>query len=118
MRHRKADKKFGRNPGQRKALLKSLVRALFKYKAVTTTRPKASEARRWAEKMITFAKKGDLHSRRRVLRFIPDKDIVKQLFDEIAPRFSDRQGGYTRITKLGYRRGDAAEMARLEILEG
>jgi len=97
-------------------MLRNLVTSFFDRERIQTTLAKAKEARPLAEKMITLAKKDDLHSRRQVLRFISRKDVVKKLFDTLAPRFSTRQGGYTRILRVGPRQGDGAEMAVLELL--
>ncbi len=116
MRHAKDHKKLGRTASHRKALLSNLVAALFQHKQIRTTVAKAKEARRWAERMITFGKRGDVAARRRVYRFIPKRKIIKLLFDEIAPKYQDRNGGYTRIIKLGRRKGDGAEIAILELV--
>ncbi len=116
MRHLKAGRKLGRTHSHKKALLANLATALFTHKSITTTTPKAKEARSTVERLITFAKKGDLASRRQVLRTIRNKEIVRELFEEIAPKYSDRQGGYTRIIKLGHRLGDNAQMAVLELV--
>jgi len=97
-------------------MLRNLVTSFFDRERIQTTLAKAKEARPLAEKMITLAKKDDLHSRRQVLRFISRKDVVRKLFDTLAPRFSTRQGGYTRILRVGPRQGDGAEMAVLELL--
>ena len=94
-----------------------MVASLFEHKQIKTTHAKAKEARRLAERLITFAKKGDLAARRRVLRFIPNKALVRELFDEIAPVYTDRNGGYTRVLKLGYRQGDGADMSVLELVD-
>ena len=117
MRHRKDVKKLGRNNKARKALLRNLATSLFKEKRIKTTLAKAKELRRFAEPLITFAKRGDLSARRHVSRFITEKEIVKELFDDIAPKFTKRDGGYTRIIKIGPRSGDAAQMAFIELLE-
>lgn len=98
-------------------MLRNLVTSLFDNESVRTTEAKAKEARRLAERMVSFAKRGDLHARRQVLRHINNQDIVKKLFDSIAPRFEGRDGGYTRIIKLGQRHGDAAPVAILELTE-
>jgi len=98
-------------------MLRNLVTSLFDNESVRTTEAKAKEARRFAERMVTFAKRGDLHARRQVLRHIRDEDVVKKLFDTIGPRFEGRDGGYTRIIKLGRRHGDAASVAILELTE-
>jgi large subunit ribosomal protein L17 len=107
---------LNRTRSHRKALAMNLSAALFERKRITTTLAKAKFCRSRAERFITFAKKGTISARRHVLRYIPRKDIVKILFDEIAPKYADRPGGYTRIVKLGYRPGDAAPMAVLELV--
>ena len=116
MRHRKAHKKLNRTASHRKALISNLATSLFENKRVRTTTVKAKEARRTIERLITFAKRGSLADRRQVLRTVRDKDVVKALFDEIAPTYQSRNGGYTRVIKLGRRRGDGAEMALLELV--
>ncbi len=110
-------RKLGRVSAHRQAMLANLVTSLFRHERVETTLMKAKDARSVAEKLITAAKKGDLHSRRKVMRVIKDKDVVAKLFDNIGPRFSERPGGYTRVLKLDPRRGDAAPMAILELVE-
>lgn len=117
MRHRKAGRNLGRTKSHRKATLASLATALFKHKKIKTTTAKAKEARSYAEKLITFAKKGDLNSRRQVLRKIREKAVVKLLFDEIAPVYENRNGGYTRVIKLGQRSGDGAFLSILELVD-
>ncbi len=117
MRHRKDGRKLGRTASHRKAMLANMAANLFLHKQIRTTHPKALEARRFAETLITKAKKGDLHSRRMVLKVIPHKDIVKILFDEIAPQYTDRNGGYTRIIKLGQRKNDAAHVSILALVD-
>jgi len=112
-----AQRKLGRKSAPRKALFISLANALFKNERIETTEAKAKEVRRIAEKLITKAKKGTQHHRRQVMSTLQDKDTVEVLFDEIAPRFAERQGGYTRILKVGPRRGDSAPMAILELVE-
>ncbi len=109
-------KKLGRTSDQRKAILRGLVTDLLRNERITTTQTRAREAGRRAEKMITLAKRGDLHARRQVLAYVYDEDVVAKLFDDIAPRYEDRDGGYTRILKLGPRRGDAAEEVFLELV--
>ena len=109
-------KKLGRTSDQRKAILRGLVTDLLRNERITTTQMRAKEAGRRAEKMITLAKRGDLHARRQVLAYVYDEAVVTKLFDEIAPRYEDRNGGYTRILKLGPRRGDAAEEVFLELV--
>ena len=107
---------LGRNSSARKALFRSILTSFFKQERIETTATKAKEISGLAAKMITLAKQGDLHSRRQVLAFLVDEEATKKLFDEIAPKYTDRNGGYTRIYKLGPRRGDAAEMAILELV--
>lgn len=118
MRHRVAHRKLGRTTSHRTALLRNLVTALFERERVRTTLPKAKELRPFAEKLITLAKsEGDrLHARRLAAREIQDAQVLKKLFDTIGPRFATRPGGYTRILRLGSRRGDGAEMAYLELV--
>ena len=108
MRHKKKGRKLGRKVGNRRALLMNLACQLIVHKKIKTTDPKAKELRSYIEPLITLAKKNSLHSRRLVIKKIPKKNIVRILFEEIAPIFSDRPGGYTRITKLGYRDNDRA----------
>jgi large subunit ribosomal protein L17 len=109
-------RKLGRPTDHRKAMLRNQVTSLLKYERIETSVTRAKETRRMAEKMITLGKRGDLHARRQALAYIYDEDVVKKLFDEIAPRYSDRNGGYTRVLKLGPRRGDGTEMAILELV--
>ena len=116
MRHRKAGNKLGRTASHRKAMISNMTISLFEHISIKTTLPKAKEVRKTAEHLITFAKRGDLHARRQVLRIIPNKEIVKKLFEEIVPKFADRNGGYTRIVGLGKRQGDGAELAILELV--
>ncbi len=116
MRHLKSGRKLGRTTSHRKALLSNIAAALIEHKSIVTTKAKAKEARSTVERLITFAKKGDLASRRQVLKTIRNKDLVKQLFDDIAPKYEDRSGGYTRVIKLGLRKGDNAPMAILEMV--
>ncbi len=117
MRHGKKVKKLGRKKAHRLALLRNLCRALFIFEKIKTTLPKAKEARRLAEHLIEYAKKNTVATKRFIYRFIPDHKLVKILCDEIAPKFANRQGGYTRIYRLGPRLGDGAEMAILELIE-
>lgn len=117
MRHRKLSRRLVSTTEHRFALMRNQVRDLLKHGRITTTLAKAKELRRYAEKMITLAKKGDLASRRRALAFIQDKEVVRKLFSEIREKYLDRPGGYTRIVKLGQRRGDAAPMAIIELVE-
>ncbi|NLV76494.1 MAG: 50S ribosomal protein L17 [Tissierellia bacterium] len=109
-------RKLGRPTDHRKAMLRNQVTSLLKHGRIETTVNKAKETQRMAEKMITLAKRGDLHARRQVLAYIYDEDVVTKLFEEIAPNYSDRNGGYTRVLKLGPRRGDGSEMAILELV--
>ena len=116
MRHRLAGRKLNRPTGHRNALLRNLVKDLLVHESIRTTEAKAKEARRSAERMITLGKDGTLHARRQALRFLNDKAVTARVFDQIAPRFVGRPGGYTRIIKLGPRAGDGAPMAQLELL--
>ena len=117
MRHKKKGRKLGRKVGNRKALLRNLACQLILHKKIKTTDPKAKELRSFIEPLITLAKKDSLHSRRLVLRKIPKKNVVRILFKEIAPLFSTRPGGYTRITKLGQRDNDRAPVSIIEFVE-
>ncbi|MBI5206601.1 MAG: 50S ribosomal protein L17 [Candidatus Firestonebacteria bacterium] len=116
MRHRLKGRKLNVDSSHRKALLKNLVIALFERERIITTDQKSKEARRLAEKLITIAKLGDLHSRREAMKIINNKVAVKKLFENIAPRYRDRNGGYTRILKLGYRKGDNASLSLFELV--
>lgn len=116
MRHGKRGRKLGRTASHKKAMLNNMATSLFEHGAVRTTLPKAKELRHVAERMITFAKRGDLHARRQVLRRIQNKVVVSKLFEEIGPSFSDRHGGYTRVLKIGARQGDATELCRIELV--
>lgn len=109
-------RKLGRPTDQRKALLRALTTDFLKYGKIETTFHRAKETQRMAEKMITLGKKGDLSSRRRAAAYVYDKDVVKDLFENIAPKYAERNGGYTRIYKVGPRRGDGAESAILELV--
>ncbi|QXM07340.1 50S ribosomal protein L17 [Crassaminicella indica] len=109
-------RKLGRPTGHRKLMLRNLVTSLLKEGRIKTTETRAKETRKLAEKMITLGKRGDLHARRQALAFILDETVVKKVFDELAPKYQDRNGGYTRILKLGPRRGDAAEMVIIELV--
>ena len=117
MRHKKKGRKLGRKVGNRKALLRNLACQLILHKKIKTTDPKAKELRSFIEPLITLAKKDSLHSRRLVIRKIPKKNVVRILFEEIAPLFSTRPGGYTRITKLGLRDNDRAPVSIIEFVE-
>ncbi len=117
MRHKVAGRKLGRNTGHRRAMYRNLVTDLLDYEKITTTEAKAKEVRGLAEKMIALGKAGGLHSRRQALSFIIDKKIAEKVFTELAPRYAERPGGYTRITKLGPRLGDGAAMVQLELVK-
>ncbi len=109
-------RKLGRPTDQRNAMLRNLVSSLFEHSKIETTEARAKEVRKMAEKMITLGKKGDLHAKRQVLAYIYNETVVKKLFEEIAPKYEERNGGYTRILKLGPRRGDGSEMVILELV--
>ena len=117
MRHQRGNKKLSKPTDQRLALLKGLVESLFTYNRIKTTDTRAKAARRVAEKLITLGKKGDLHSRRQALKILPRKDIIKSVFDHIAKKYSNRDGGFTRIIKLGPRRGDGVLISMLELID-
>jgi large subunit ribosomal protein L17 len=117
MRHGKKIAKLGRMAPHRKAMLSNMMTSLFINERVTTTQTRAKELKRTAERVLTCAKKGDLHSRRQVLRVIADKQVVAKLFDELGPRYKSRNGGYTRLIKLGPRRGDGAFMSIVELVD-
>src|SRR5689334_6215039 len=116
MRHRRAGWKLGRNTSHRRALLRNLVTSLMEHERITTTVPKAKALRPWAEKMITLGKAETLHARRQAAAFLQSPASVKKVFDTLAPRFSSRNGGYLRITRLGPRSGDGAELAKVELI--
>lgn len=109
-------RKLGRPTDQRRAMLRNLVTSFLKHGRIETTVTRAKEARSIAEKMITLGKRGDLHARRQVLAFVTEEDVVKNLFDNIAPKYTERNGGYTRMYKMGPRRGDGAETVILELV--
>ncbi|MFN4197217.1 MAG: 50S ribosomal protein L17 [Caldimicrobium sp.] len=117
MRHRKLSRRLTSTTEHRIALLRNQVRDLLKFGRITTTLAKAKELRRYADEMITLAKRGDLAARRRALAFIQDKDVVRKLFTELREKYMDRPGGYTRIVKLGQRRGDGSHIAIIELVE-
>lgn len=117
MRHRKAGRALGRTMAHRKATMKALANSLFRHNAIETTVPKAKELRRFAEPLITLAKRDTVANRRRAFAALRDKEVVKKLFTEIGPTFTERPGGYTRILKLGNRLGDDAPMSRIELVE-
>lgn len=116
MRHRVKSQRLGRDSAQRKALLRNLVTSFLEKERISTTHAKAKALRPIAEKMITLAKTNTLHARRQALRYIYKKDVVKKLFEDIGPRFTERPGGYTRIIKVGPRAGDGTEMALIELV--
>jgi large subunit ribosomal protein L17 len=116
MRHGKKVKKLGRTKSHRQAMLANMAASLFTYNIIKTTEPKAKEVRKLAEKLITLAKKGDLHAHRQVYDVIKDRKLVKRIFDEIAPKLNEREGGYTRVLKLEVRRGDGAQLSVVELL--
>ena len=116
MRHNKTGRKLGRKTAHRKALMSNLASALITHKRIKTTDAKAKELRMYIEPLVTYAKKGDLHSRRQVLKKIRHKSIVRELFDNIGPTFSNRNGGYTRIIKLGFRDNDCAPISMIEFV--
>lgn len=117
MRHRCSSRKFGRNASHRQAMFSNLVTSLFRYERIQTTEAKAKELRSIADKLITLGKRGDLHARRLALRSLRDREVLSKLFDDIAPRNANRQGGYTRIIKLGQRPGDGAPITLIELVE-
>lgn len=116
MRHKKAGKQLSRNTSHRRAMLRNIVTSLFKYEQIETTDAKAKSLKPIAEKMITLAKRGDLHARRQALSYLQDKAVTHKLFDELKDRYLDRQGGYVRIVKKGVRRGDAAPISIVQLI--
>lgn len=116
MRHRRSGLKLNRSSSHRQAMFRNMVTSLLKYDKIKTTDAKAKEIRRWADHLITLAKKGDLHARRQALSIVREKKIVHELFSQVEERFGDRSGGYTRIVKLGFRPGDAASMSLIELV--
>ena len=116
MRHRKKGRKLSRTASHRRATLRNMATSLFLHERIETTTAKAKELRPYAERLITLAKRGDLHARRLAAAKIQDRDVVGKLFDELGPRFAERPGGYTRILKLGARKGDAADMSLIELV--
>jgi large subunit ribosomal protein L17 len=117
MRHNVKGRKLGRTSSHRKATLQALATSLLKHKRIKTTLAKAKELRGFAEKLITKARKGDLHSQRQIMEFLKDKEVVKELFGDIVTKIGDRPGGYTRVIKLGQRFGDSAQMAIIELVD-
>ena len=117
MRHRRAGKKLGRDSAHRRALYANLASALIEHGRIETTEAKAKAVKPIAEQMITLGRRGDIHARRQALAYLRSQEVVHELFSEVAPRFKDRPGGYTRIVKIGRRQGDAAEMVYLELVD-
>ncbi|MBN1552733.1 50S ribosomal protein L17 [bacterium] len=118
MRHRKIKSKLNRSATHRKSMLNNMAASLIKHERISTTVAKAKEVRKTVDYLVTLAKREDLHARRQALKIIPDKKIVKKLFDTYASRYTERPGGYTRIYRLGTRRGDAAPLAVIEMVGG
>ena len=117
MRHQRTGKKLGRDSAHRKALYANLAGALIEHGRIKTTEAKAKAVKPIAEQMITLGRRGDIHARRQAIAFLRSQDVVHKLFAEVAPRFADRPGGYSRIVKIGTRQGDAAEMVYLELVD-
>jgi large subunit ribosomal protein L17 len=115
MRHRNSGLKLGRTSSHRSAMFRNMVTSLFKYDRITTTDVKAKELRRWADQLITLAKRGDLHARRQAMAIIPEKRVVHKLFNDAPLRFADRNGGYTRLVKVGIRPGDATVLSMVQL---
>jgi large subunit ribosomal protein L17 len=116
VRHRKKGRKLSRTASHKKATMRNMATALFRHERIETTTAKAKELRPYAERLITLARRGDVHARRQAASKIQDREVLGKLFDEIAPRYADRPGGYTRVLKLGARKGDAAEMSLIELV--
>ena len=117
MRHKMRGRKLNRTSSHRKAMFVNMTASLLRHEQIKTTKPKAKDLRSFAEKMITLGKRGDLHSRRKAMSFLQDKAVVAKLFDNLAERYKDRQGGYTRVLAAGYRFGDSAPMAVIELVD-
>ena len=117
MRHRVSGRKFGRESGHRKLMLKNLVKSLVEHGRINTTVAKAKEIRGLAERLITYGKKNTVHHRRLAYKILQNRTLVKKVFDELAPQYSNREGGYTRVLKAGFRRGDSAAMAIIEYIQ-
>jgi large subunit ribosomal protein L17 len=117
MRHRISGRKLNRTTSHRKAMFANMTASLLSHEQITTTLPKAKEVRRFADRMITLGKRGNLHARRQAFAFLRDDDVVSKLFDALASRYQDRNGGYTRVLRAGFRYGDAAPMAVIELVE-
>lgn len=118
MRHKVSGRKFGRERDHRRLLIKNLVSSLVEHGRINTTLAKAKEIRSIAERIVTYGKKGTVHHRRMAFKFLNDRTLVKKVFDDIAPMYNDRNGGYTRVLKNGYRKGDSAPMAIIEFVQG
>lgn len=116
MRHKKGNRKLSKPTDQRIALLRSLTLSLITHEKIKTTDVRAKETQKYVERIITLAKKGDLHARRQALKLLPNKDAVKKLFDSVSEKYNDRNGGYTRLVKLGFRRGDSSPVSLLELV--
>lgn len=116
MRHRKKGRKLSRTASHKKATMRNMATSLFRHERIETTTAKAKELRPYAERLITLARRGDVHSRRLAASKVQDREVLGKLFDEIAPRYAERPGGYTRVLKLGSRKGDAAEMSLIELV--
>ena len=116
MRHRKKGRKLSRTASHKKATMRNMATSLFRHERIETTTAKAKELRPYAERLITLARRGDLHARRLAATKIQDREVLGKLFGDIAPRFAERTAGYTRILKLGHRKGDAAEMSLIELV--
>lgn len=117
MRHGKAHRKLGRTTSQRNSMFANMAASLIKHEQITTTLPKAKELRPYVEKLITLGKRGDLHARRQLYAVLSEKDVIDKLFDALKARYADRKGGYTRVLKAGFRYGDAAPMAVIELVD-
>lgn len=117
MRHRKSGRKLNRTASHRKAMFANMAAALVKHEQIVTTLPKAKELRRVVDRLVTLAKRGDLHARRQAIATMRDKPMVTKLFDTLGPRYQERNGGYTRVLKAGFRYGDAAPMAVIELVD-
>lgn len=115
MRHRNSGVKLNRTSSHRNAMFRNMVTSLFKHDRIQTTDAKAKEVRRWADQLVTLAKRGDLHARRQAMSIIREKQVVHQLFHEVGQRFGEQAGGYTRLVKVGYRKGDAAVLCLVEL---
>ena len=117
MRHRVEGRKFGRETDARRLMMRNLVKSMVEYGQINTTLAKAKEMRRFVERVVTYGKNNTVHSRRLAYSVLGDRDLVKKLFDDIAPAFANRKGGYTRVIKAGFRRGDNAPMAIIQFVE-